>query len=87
MPARLPTLVDLDREIDGPPLRVCDAVRILGFSADTVRELLDAQEIRTVRFGRNRKILWVSFREYLFRAKALPLTIAERHLASRPRPN
>lgn len=81
----MPTLVDLDRDADGSPLTIGQTVKILGLSQNTVRDLVDANEIRTVRFGRNRKILWVSLREYLFRAKALPLTTAERLIAARPR--
>jgi len=77
----MPTLIDLDREADGAPLTIGEVVKILGLSQNTVRDLVDANEIRSVRLGRNRKILWVSLREYLFRAKALPLTMAERRIA------
>lgn len=77
---RYPSMLDLEREADGPTLGMGAVADVLGLSQDTVRALLEAQDIRSFRIGRNYKVLWRSLRAYLFRSGALPLRESERRL-------
>ena len=74
-----PSLLDLEREEDGPTLTMGAVALVLGLSQDMVRSMfLESKDIRSFRIGRNHKILWRSLRAYLFSSGALPLRAAER---------
>jgi excisionase family DNA binding protein len=73
-----PSLLDLEQQEDGPTLGISAVSTVLGLSEPTVRELLEHGDIRSVRHGRNWKVLWRSLRVYLYRSGALPLRAEER---------
>lgn len=73
-----PTLGQLDRNEDGPPLTHGDVCHLLGLSRPTVREMLNGGDIRGVRIGRNWRVAWRSMRAYLRRTGMLPLRPEER---------
>lgn len=73
-----PTLMDLDREPDGQMLTTADCAALLGISERMAREMVVAQDIRSVQIGRLRKIPWRSMRAYLRKTGVLPLRAEER---------
>jgi len=77
-----PSMLDLERDPEGPTLGVGAVAAAIGLSEVTTRELLVAGDIRGFLVGRNYKVLWCSLREYLFRISALPLREAERQVAT-----
>jgi excisionase family DNA binding protein len=76
--ASRPTLLELENAKDGPTLTVGALAYTLGLSDRTVRLMVDGGDIRGVRLGRNYKVPWRSFRNYLFQTGVLPLRPAER---------
>lgn len=80
-PDGTPTLTDFEQLDDGPLLSTLQVSALLSLDPCTVREIIEAGDVRGVRLGRNYRIVWRSVKAYLYKSGVLPLTATERALA------